>query len=291
VPIEHVEERDGTLFVPAAVQAGANVRPRGGDIVEGSEIVPAGTRIGPVQVGALAAAGVSEVSCSRRPRVAVVTTGSELREPGSTLGPGQIYESNGAMLVTQLAAAGAEVGPAVSVADDDEAHRQAIEQGLELDVLVTSGGVSVGPHDLVRRIEKELGVEELFWGVAVKPGKPVSFGVRGDTLVFGLPGNPVSSLVACALFVLPAVAALQGASDPGPHLEWGRLAGPVRRDPNRDVFLRAVAQTSKNGVELSPVSGQDSHMIARAAGANALALARRGEGLCPAGSRVEYLRL
>lgn len=291
VPIEHVEERDGTLTVSAAVQTGANVRPRGGDIVEGSEIVPAGTRIGPAQVGALAAAGVSDVWCSRRPRVAVVTTGSELREPGSTLGPGQIYESNGAMLVTQLAAAGAEVGPAVSVADDDEAHRQAIEQGLELDVLVTSGGVSVGPHDLVRRVEEELGVEELFWGVAVKPGKPVSFGVRGDTLVFGLPGNPVSSLVACALFVLPAVAALQGASDPGPRLEWGRLAGPVRRDPSRDVFLRALAKTSRNGVELAPVSGQDSHMIARAAGANALALARRGEGLCPAGSRIEYLRL
>ena len=148
-----------------------------------------------------------------------------------------------------------------------------IEQGLSLDVLVTSGGVSVGPHDLVRRVEEQLGVEEVFWGVAVKPGKPVSFGVRGDTLVFGLPGNPVSSLVACALFVLPAVEALQGASDPGPRLEWGRLAGPVRRDPHRDVFSRALAKSSKNGVELAPVSGQDSHMIARAAGANALALA------------------
>jgi molybdopterin molybdotransferase len=223
--------------------------------------------------------------------VAVVTTGSELREPGSTLRPGQIYESNGAMLVAQLAAAGAEVSPAVSVADDEDAHRQAIERGLELDVLVTSGGVSVGPHDLVRRVEGELGVEEVFWGVAVKPGKPVSFGVRGNTLVFGLPGNPVSSLVACALFVLPAVNALQGSSDPGPRLEWGRLAGPVRRDQQRDVFLRAVATSTPNGVELAPVSGQDSHMIVRAAGANALALARRGEGLCPAGSRVEYLRL
>jgi molybdopterin molybdotransferase len=291
VPIEHVEERDDVLNVPGAVQAGANVRPRGGDIVVGSEIVPAGARIGPAQIGALAAAGVVDVSCARRPRVAVVTTGSELREPGGTLGPGEIYESNGAMLVAQLAAAGAEVGPPRSVADDEEAHRAVIEQGLSLDVLVTSGGVSVGPHDLVRRVEEQLGVEEVFWGVAVKPGKPVSFGVRGDTLVFGLPGNPVSSLVACALFVLPAVEALQGVADPGPRLEWGRLAGPVRRDPHRDVFLRALARTSKGGVELAPVSGQDSHMIARAAGANALALARRGDGLCPAGSRVEFLRL
>jgi molybdopterin molybdotransferase len=291
VPIEHVEEKDGTVIVPAAVQSGANVRPRGGDIATGNEIVPAGTRIGPAQIGALGAAGLGKVTCARRPRVAVVTTGSELREPGSALGPGQIYESNGAMLVAQLAAAGAEVGQPASVADHEEAHREAIEHGLSLDVLVTSGGVSVGPHDLVRRVEDELGVEEVFWGVAVKPGKPVSFGVRGDTLVFGLPGNPVSSLVACALFVLPAVEALQGAGDPGPRLEWGRLAGPVRRDPHRDVFLRALAKTSRNGVELAPVSGQDSHMIARAAGANALALARRGEGLCPAGSRVEFLPL
>jgi molybdopterin molybdotransferase len=291
VPIEHVEEQNGALRVPAAVQPGANVRPRGGDILVGSEIVPTGTRIGPAQIGALGAAGLAEVSCARRPRIAVVTTGSELREPGSTLEPGQIYESNGAMLVAQLAAAGAEVAPPRSVADDEAAHRDAIEEGLSGDVLVTSGGVSVGPHDLVRRVEEELGVEEVFWGVAVKPGKPVSFGVRGRTLVFGLPGNPVSSLVACALFVLPAVEALQGASDPGPRLEWGRLAGPVRRDPHRDVFLRALAETSQRGVELAPVSGQDSHMIARAAGANALALARRGDGLCPAGSRIEFLRL
>jgi len=291
VPIEHVEEKDGTLTVPAAVEHGANVRPRGGDVAKGLEIAPAGIRIGPAQIGALGAAGLDAVSCGRRPRVAVVTTGSELREPGSTLGPGEIYESNGAMLAAQLVAAGAEVGPRRSVADDEEAHREAIEHGLTLDVLVTSGGVSVGPHDLVRRVEEELGVKEVFWGVAVKPGKPVSFGVRGKTLVFGLPGNPVSSLVACVLFVLPAVEAMQGASDPGPRLEWGRLAGPVRRDPHRDVFLRALAKTSKDGVELAPMSGQDSHMIARAAGANALALARRGEGLCAAGSRIEYLRL
>jgi molybdopterin molybdotransferase len=291
VPIEHVEERDGKLNVPAAVPHGANVRPRGGDVAEGSEIAPAGMRIGPAQIGALGAAGLREVSCGRRPRVAVVTTGTELREPGSTLSLGEIYESNGAMLVAQLATAGAEVDTAASVADDEGAHRDAIEQGLSHDVLVTSGGVSVGPHDLVRRVEEELGVQEVFWGVAVKPGKPVSFGVRGETLVFGLPGNPVSSLVACAVFVLPAVEALQGASDPGPRLEWGRLAGPIRRDPHRDVFLRAVARASKDSVELAPVSGQDSHMIARAAGANALALARRGEGLCPAGSRIEFLRL
>ena len=291
VPIELVEERVGELDVPHPVQPGANVRPRGGDVAEGTEIAPRGARVGAAQIGALGAAGLGELTCARRPRVAVVTTGSELRAPGSRLGPGEIYESNGAMLASQLAEAGAEVEAPVSVADDEEAHRAVIERGLELDVLVTSGGVSVGPHDLVRRVEKELGVEEVFWGVAVKPGKPVSFGVRGKTLVFGLPGNPVSSLVACRLFVAPAVEALQGAADPGPRFEWGRFATAVARDPRRDSLIRAVATVTPDGTSLAPVTGQDSHMIVRASGANALALVRRGEGACDAGSAVEYLRL
>jgi molybdopterin molybdotransferase len=291
VPIEVVQEEDDVLVVPGAVDAGANVRPRGGDIAAGSEVVAAGTRLGAAQVGALAAAGLRSVVCARRPKVAIVTTGSELRPPGSELGPGEIYESNGAMLAAQLATAGADVDPPTVAPDDEAAHREAIERGLEHDVLITSGGVSVGPHDLVRDVERELGVEEIFWGVAVKPGKPLSFGVRGQTLVFGLPGNPVSSLVGCALFVTPAIEALQGALDPGPRFEWGRLAGPVRRDAHRDVLLRAVAKTSEHGTELAPVQGQESHMITRAAAANALALVRRGDGQVPAGSAVEYLRL
>jgi molybdopterin molybdotransferase len=291
VPIELVDEQDGALTVPDAVEPGANVRPRGGDVAAGTEIASPGTRIGPAQIGALGAGGLEAVSCAARPRVAVVTTGSELRRPGSLLRPGEIYESNGAMLATQLVEAGAQVEAPVAVADDEAAHREAIARGLELDVLVTSGGVSVGPHDLVRRVEEELGVEEVFWGVAVKPGKPVSFGVRGKTLVFGLPGNPVSSLVACRLFVTPAVEALQGAAEPGPRFEWGRLATEVRRDPRRDVLLRAVAGATADGMELAPVTGQDSHMIVRASGANALALVRRGEGACEVGSVVEYLRL
>ncbi|MGH3016828.1 MAG: molybdopterin molybdotransferase MoeA [Gaiellaceae bacterium] len=290
VPIEVVREEGDVLVVPDAVEAGANVRPRGGDVAAGSEVVPAGVRLGAAQVGAVGAAGLREVTCAKRPRVAVVTTGSELRPPGSQLGPGEIYESNGAMLAAQLETAGAEVLTPTVARDDDDAHREAIERGLVLDVLITSGGVSVGPHDLVRRIEGELGVEEVFWGVAVKPGKPLSFGVRGTTLVFGLPGNPVSSLVACAIFVVPAIEALQGA-EPGPRFEWGRLAVDARRDPHRDVFLRSVARPSEQGESLEPVQGQESHMITRAAGANALALVRRGEGTLPAGAAVEYLRL
>jgi molybdopterin molybdotransferase len=203
-----------------------------------------------------------------------------------------VYEANGLILATQLESAGAEVSRVPAVADDEAAHRDALERGLEADVLVTSGGVSVGPHDLVRRIEAELGVEEVFWRVAVKPGKPVAFGVRGSTLVFGLPGNPVSSLVAFELFVRPAVLALQGLADPLPRFEPGRLGAALRRNPERDELVRA--RTSADGGEareLEPLTGQESHMIARAAAADALVLVPRGDGELPAGSAVRYLRL
>jgi molybdopterin molybdotransferase len=177
------------------------------------------------------------------------------------------------------------------VADDEDAHREAIARGLDHDVLVTSGGVSVGPHDLVRRIEAELGVEEVFWRVAVKPGKPVSFGVRGRTLVFGLPGNPVSSLVGFELFVRPALLALQGHADPLPRFEPGRLAAAVRSNPSREELLRARRRFRGDAVELEPLAGQESHMIASAAAADALVLLPRGEGELAAGETVRYLRL
>jgi molybdopterin molybdotransferase len=235
---------------------------------------------------------VAEVACGARPRAAVLATGRELRRPGEPLGPGEIYEANGLILAAQLASAGARAERLPAIADTDEAHREAIARGLEHDLLVTSGGVSVGPHDLVRRIEAELGVEEVFWRVAVKPGKPVSFGVRGSTLVFGLPGNPVSSLVGFELFVRPAVVALQGASEPLPRFEPGKLGSDVRVNPNRDELVRARTRNGEEGaVVLDPLSGQESHMIARASGADALVLLPRGEGELAAGASVRYLRL
>jgi molybdopterin molybdotransferase len=178
-----------------------------------------------------------------------------------------------------------------AVEDDQDAHRAALERGLKSHVLVTSGGVSVGPHDLVRSIESELGVEEVFWGVAVKPGKPLSFGVRGETLAFGLPGNPVSSLVGLELFVRPAVLALQGASDPGPDFEAGSLTSALRRSPARDQLVRARRRPADGGTKLEALGGQESHMIARAASADALVLVPRGEGELPAGAGVRFLRL
>ena len=291
VPIEYVVEHDNEVAVEKAPAPGANVRPRGGDVRAGEVVVAAGVRLAPGAVGALAAAGIPAVRCGRRPRVAVLTTGTELARPGEALAPGQVYEANGAMLAAAVAAAGGSAELLASVEDTDEAHRAAIARGLEADVLVTSGGVSVGPHDLVRRVETELGVEEVFWQVAVKPGKPVSFGVRGRTLVFGLPGNPVSSLVGFELFVRPALLALQGAAEPLPRFELGRLARTVARNPVRDEFLRARSRLDQDGVVLEPLDGQESHMIARAAAADALVLAPLGEGELQAGELVRYLAL
>jgi molybdopterin molybdotransferase len=291
VPIEYVVVSDNEVEIPEVAHEGANVRPRGGDVAAGDVVVPAGTRLGSAQLGALAAGGLALVACGRRPRVTVLTTGSELRKPGEPLGAGEVYEANGLLLRAALSAVGADIDELEPVEDDEEAHRAAIARGLVADVLVTSGGVSVGPHDLVRRIEADLEVEEVFWGVAVKPGKPVSFGVRGRTLVFGLPGNPVSALVGCELFVRPAVLALQGASEPGPTYELGRLARAIRRNVARDELVRARAVVRDGVVELDAIVGQESHMIARAATANALVLVPRGEGELAAGETASYLRL
>jgi molybdopterin molybdotransferase len=291
VPIEYVVVRDNEVEIPDAVVSLANVRPRGGDIAAGDVVVRAGVRLAAQQIGALAAAGVAELECTRSPRVAVVATGTELRVPGAELRPGEVYEANGVLLAAALTACGAEVVSLPSVEDDVDAHRRVLAGGLEHDVLVTSGGVSVGEHDLVRTIEQELGVNEVFWGVAVKPGKPVAFGVRGRTLVFGLPGNPVSALVGCELFVKPAVRALQGLDDPLPALAHGRLGREVRRNADRDEYLRATSRVEDATVVLEPVTGQESHMIARAASADALVLVPRGEGTVAAGTTVAFLRL
>jgi len=169
IPIENVVERDNVVVIDSPVEAGSNVRPRAGDIGAGQELVPAGRPLGAAQIAALAAAGVGDLICHKRPRVTILATGTELRRPGEALRTGEIYESNGVMLEVALAAAGALVERPSSVPDDEDAHRAALTSGLEADVLVTTGGVSVGPHDLVRRLGADLGVEEIFWGVAMRP--------------------------------------------------------------------------------------------------------------------------
>jgi molybdopterin molybdotransferase len=292
IPLELIEEADGSIEFSASVAEGDNVRERATDVSAGDTLLEPGTRLGPAQVAGLAAAGLSEVQCTKRPRVGILVTGSELRQPGEPLGPGQIYESNGVLLATALQLAGAVPAQLGVVADDAEEHERAMERALlGFDMLVTSGGASVGPHDLVRSTQAKLRVEEHFWGVAVKPGKPVAFGTRRDHLVFNLPGNPVSVLVTFELFVRPAVNALLGLPDPLPEQRRGTLTAPVSRNPRREEYVRATTAREGDAVVVEPLSGRESHMIARAGRANALVVVEAGEGELEAGEAVRYIPL
>jgi molybdopterin molybdotransferase len=292
VPLEVVEEGPDGLRVAEPVEERANVRDRGGDVRIGETVLEPGAVLGPGQVAALAAAGVADVRCAKRPRVGILVTGSELRSPGEELGPGQIYESNGLLLATALHLAGAVPAQLGVVPDDEEEHRRTIERALlGFDMLVTTGGASVGPHDLVRKVLAELRVEELFWGVAIKPGKPVAVGVRRDHLVFNLPGNPVSVLAGFELLVRPAVNALLGLPEPLPAFRRGTLASSVRRNDGRDEFVRARVSADGDEPVLEPLAGQESHMIVRAGRASALVWIESGEGEVPAGASVRYLAL
>ena len=288
-PIEDVEAQATQIAIPDAVSAGACVRYAGGDIRRGDRLLDAGTRIGPAQIGALAAVGLSAAPCRRRPSVAVLATGTELRPPGADLGPGEIFDSNAPMLRAALRDAGALIAPIPTVADNVEAHLTALTEALRHDVVITSGGVSVGDHDLVREAAGRLDVEEVFWRVAIRPGKPLSFGVRGDTLVFGLPGNPVSTLVCFELFVKPALLSLQGARDAAPEFDIGRLATPIRRNRERDDFIRVRARRADRTTILEPLSDQQSHQIAIAAQGDALARIPAGTGELEAGAEVSFL--
>jgi len=293
IPIEDVVDHDNEVEVPEVVTCGANVRSSGSDLRAGDVVFSRGNLLGPSALAAIAAAGIGGVLCARRPFIAVIVTGSELEPPGTPLRPGAIYDANTPLLAAQARTAGAEVRLTRVVVDEEGRHREALAEALaaRIDVLLTSGGVSVGPHDLVRSTAAALGVEEVFWGVAVRPGKPLFFGVHENTLVFGLPGNPVSSLVGFELFIRPALLALQGAAEPGPAFEAGILARAVRRNGARDQLVRARRRDGEHGSMLEPLSGQESHMIARAAQADALVLVRRGEGELAAGDAVQFLRL
>jgi molybdopterin molybdotransferase len=291
VPVERIA-RDGDLVeVAAAIPRGEFVRAPGSDVQRGSLILAAGTRLGPAQIGAAAAAGLSSLSCHRRPRVAVLTTGTELRPPGQALEPGEIYDANGPMLSAALRATGVEVEHIPAVGDEEDAHRAALRVALEHDVVISSGGVSMGTHDLVRGVGGDLGVREVFWKVALRPGKPLAFGVRDATLVFGLPGNPVSTLVCFELFVRPALLALQGAHGARPAFSAGRLGATVERNPERDDLIRVRLTVPERTPVLFPLAGQQSHQITVTAQADALALIPMGAGELPAGSDVAYLPL
>jgi molybdopterin molybdotransferase len=289
VPVEDAEEVEDALRA-GRPEIGAHIRPAGGDVESGRVVAAAGRLLTPALLAAIAAVGTARVRVARRPRLAAIATGSELVRAGERLAPGQIYESNLTAIVAQAERAGAEVVAAEIVPDDRAATEAAFAAALAADLVVSSGGVSVGPHDHVKGALDALGVREVFWRVAHKPGKPLWFGVApSGALVFGVPGNPVSSLVCFELFVRPALMAMQGApKEPRPV---ARLAAPVARLETRDHAVRCRLRAGPEGMELEPGGPQDSHLIVHASGADAVALIGAGGGEVPAGTLVEYVPL
>jgi molybdopterin molybdotransferase len=203
-----------------------------------------------------------------------------------------VHESNGLMVRLLAERAGAEVTDQGIVGDDRAATEAAVAAGLAGDVLVVSGGVSVGPHDHVRPAFAAAGVEEIFWRVRIKPGKPLWFGRRGRTLVFGLPGNPLSAIVCFAVFIEPALRALAGEPDARPRLERGRLAVRAQASDDRTTFLTSALRAGSDGVlEATPTARQGSHMTGALGESDGFAVAPADAGELPAGSPVDVLRL
>ena len=285
-------ERDGGVAPERALAPGTHVRRQGEDLRAGAELEPPGAVLTLPRVSALASAGVGEVTVHRRPRLDVIVTGSELLPVGAPPEPGRIHESNGLMIRLLAARAGAQVVDHGVVGDDREATDSAVSAGLDGDVLVVSGGVSVGPHDHVRPAFEAAGVEEVFWRVRVKPGKPLWFGRRGTTLVFGLPGNPLSTIVGFCVFIEPALRRLQGVAEARPRLEAGRLTAPAQASDGRTTFLTAALRPGADGVlEATPTERQGSHMTGALGESDGFAVAPDEAGELPAGAAVDVLRL
>jgi molybdopterin molybdotransferase len=286
VPVERVESGgDGVVRVPE-VRPGANVRLPGEDVRAGDVVMRAGAVLGPAELGVAASLGRPALRCALRPRVAVLVTGDELVEPGEERGPGRIYSSNGYALAAQVTSAGAELVRRETVGDSLAQTLDALLRALaDADVVCVSGGVSVGPHDHVKSALAELGVEELFWGVSLRPGKPTWFGAREERLVFGLPGNPVSAMVTFQLFARPALLALQGA-DPGATRAEAVLDEPVARNPRREQAVRCRLRSGADGWHAAPTGAQGSHVLTSMLGADALAIIAPGDAEADVGERV-----
>jgi molybdopterin molybdotransferase len=281
-------EGDGNAFaVRAAAAPGANVRHAGEDIEAGEAVLRGGTTIGPAELGVLASVGAVRVRCARRPRLKLVLSGDELARPGEPLRPGKIHDSNAYTLPALARHAGADLAGEARVGDDPAATREAIRAALDADLVAISGGMSVGRHDHIRPVLAELGAEEVFWGVALRPGKPTWFGAHpGGALVLGLPGNPVSAMVCFLLFARPAILAMQGGR-PERDRTTATLAAAYGKRPGRMHAVRCRLRLDPEGWLAEPTGPQASHILTSMLGADALALIPAERGDVAAGERVE----
>jgi molybdopterin molybdotransferase len=289
---EDVDDRGDSAAIAVSARPGENIRRAGEDVTLGSAVLSAGARLGAGEIGLLAALGNAVITVGRRPRVAIMSTGDELVGVDVTPGPGQIVNSNAHALAAQVRQAGGVPIHAGIAPDEPGLLVAMLKKGLQADVLLTSGGVSVGDFDHVKDAFMDAGVSMDFWKVAMKPGKPLAFGVTdAGTPVFGLPGNPVSSMVVFELFARPALLAMQGAGAVDRPRVDVVLDLPYRKPPGRAHYVRARLERRGDTLHAAPLARQGSGMLSSMVGVHALLELDKDTGDVAPGQRVPALLL
>jgi molybdopterin molybdotransferase len=285
VPKE-LAEAAGDAVSLALVEAGANVRTQGEDVRAGAVVLPAGTVLRPQDLGLIASLGFAEAAVHRRPRVAILSTGDEVAEPGSTRRPGQIYDANRFSLAGMVEAAGGDPLDRGIVPDVRELLRgRLLDAAATADVVLTSGGVSVGDYDLVKSVLAEIGGID-FWQVAMQPGRPLAVGRIAGSQFFGLPGNPVASVLCFHLFVRPALWKLAGRTRLDPECLTATAVEPMRKKTGRREFKRGILRFTERGYEVATTGPQGSGILSSLVAANCLIILEEGRGDVQPGERV-----
>ncbi len=288
VVMQEDTDRDGDSLT-VNTDRGGHIRPAGNDFSVGDVLLAAGTVMGPRQIGLAAAMNIPWVTVRRRPRVAVLSTGDEIAMPGDPLGPGQIVSSNGPALAALIQAQGCEVIQLGIARDSRESLEAMLQAAQGADLLVTSGGVSVGDYDIVHDVMAERGLALDFWKIAIRPGKPLMFGMLGAVPVLGLPGNPVSALVTAYVFLLPMLRAMQGLAPVLPPLP-AVLGRDLKPNGDRQDYMRASLERRPDGTLVAtPFRKQDSAVLSGMAAADCLAIRPPHAPAAMAGDRIDVL--
>ncbi len=290
IPIEDTEIDGEQVAVRDPGAFGQFVRASGGDAAPGDTLLVRGSTVRPQEIAVAAALGLRTLPVYRRPRVAIISTGDELVEPGHALAFGQIYNSNACALAAQVAEAGGEVSVRRHARDTPDALRAAFDACASSDIILTSGGVSVGEFDYVKAVWAERGTLD-FWQVAVRPGKPLAFGAWEGRRLFGLPGNPVASLVTFELFVRPALRVMMGMANPVRPTVTATLAEAVGHQTGRRSFLRGTVTPSEAGWVAHASARQGSHQLSALPHSNALLVVPEDVTMLPAGASITALLL
>ena len=286
---ENTERRGGEVAILSPSSQGQHIRKRGSDFHEGAVIVSQHQRFGAVEIGLLASQDIEEARVFTKPTVAILSTGDELRNLGSERRPGTIVNSNAHTLAAMVKEAGGVPVRLPIVGDSLEAIEASLRDGLTADLVITTGGASMGDYDFMREAMTRLGVENIFWKIRIKPGKPVGFGVAGGTPLISLPGNPVSAMVTFEILVRPAIRKMLGALRPHPPTFSARLKQQHNRRPGRLEFARAHAKRTPGGLEVELTQTQGSGDFSSAAGTNALAILPPDCGILKEGETVEVI--